>query len=720
LAADSSFTVSDEKFDNPTSWALIDHHISTDNLISFEINLDTTLYFYNTPFNCTINFKIYLYGNQSDTSQITDSTTYSSISLAVNYDSSMGKTYKSTALFKFTGSHKYKVKILNITSAELSPILPIFRLKGQIVINRKYKFDNTSTDVTRYTKVNDNQLLLQWTPSLYPGAEMFDIEYTQIDGNSQIASSITSYASGSEYTVPSDSLAKWFKYNSTRITTMSSQYLINVLADSGFILFRIRGVQISDPDEIRWEGDWNYFASSSSCSGSGCPSGVVLFDGHEKDLNWQSSTFFAEEGKRKEVISYFDGSLKNRQTVTINNSDNKSVVAETVYDALGRPGASILPSPANDSTIHYFKGFNKNGSGNPYSFADLLYDNCFTTAGSISSSSGAGEYYSPSNPFLSAFSYAKYIPDAGGYPLAVTEYMADNTGRIKAQGGVGPAFQLGTNHETRYFYGKPTQTELDRLFGFEAGNASHFLKNMIVDPNGQISVSYVNATGKTVATALAGVNPPNVHPLSSNNEQTSVQVSNDIIQPADFVRNSSDNSLTASTTFLAPVTGDYQFKYEVDPLRYEKLYGPDKDSIICSDCYYDLEVLIKNACDSILQRDTVSAGTVFDTACQSQTAIIDSNIVTVNTIGEYYVTFTLRVSKNALNFYDSVHLVKNSDLKKINYFLLDELKNTDFTGCYNDCQTCYEKLGDTTDFLEVFKSFYASDWLVLAAKILYG
>ena len=83
VAAGNFFTVSDEKFNNSSSWGLISQNISVDNIITFEINYDTSVYFYNTPFNCTINFKIYIYGNQSDTSLITDSTTYSSISLKI-------------------------------------------------------------------------------------------------------------------------------------------------------------------------------------------------------------------------------------------------------------------------------------------------------------------------------------------------------------------------------------------------------------------------------------------------------------------------------------------------------------------------------------------------------------------------------------------------------------------------------------------------------------
>ncbi|MBS1738304.1 MAG: hypothetical protein JSS98_17110, partial [Bacteroidetes bacterium] len=554
IATDSFFTVSDEKFNDPSSWSLIDHNISTDNIISLELNYDTTIFFYSTPFSYTAHFKIFIYGNESDTSKVTDSTTYSDIALTVSYDTTTGKSYKGIALYKFNGVYKYKVKVLSISSTG-SPAANILRLKGQIIVDRKYTFNNTSTDVTTYSVINGNQLKLQWTPANYPGAEMFDVEYTHIDGNSRIANSITSYQSGTDYNVPTDSLDKWFKNNSSRITTAASEYMINAAYDSGFVLFRIRGVQIHDPDNIRWEGNWNYYAhqNGSSCSLPSCPKGVVLFDGHEKNLNWQYSATFAEEGKRKEVVSYFDGSLRNRQSVTINNTDNKNIVQETIYDVLGRPAVNILPVPTNDSTIHYFRGFNKDHNSDPYSYADLLYSNCKATADSLTNTTGAGRYYSSNNEFLNNYYYAKYIPDAGGYPLTVTDYMPDNTGRIKSQGGVGTAFQLGSGHETSYYYGKPTQTELDRLFGLEAGNASHYLKNMVVDPNGQISVSYVDAGGKTVATALAGETPLNMHSLPSNTQGAVVNVTNNLLQSTDFSRNSSTRALTASATFLAPV-----------------------------------------------------------------------------------------------------------------------------------------------------------------------
>lgn len=716
VAAGSSFTVADEKFNSPAAWGLIQQHVAVNDIVTFEINFDTSIYFYNKPFDCTLNFKIYIYGNQSDTSEITDSVTHANISLQVRFDTTAGKAYKGVAMYKFANVHKYKVKILSITSPQLSPIPAIFRLKGQIIVERQYTFQDNSTDVTRHSTVNGNQLKLEWTPSNYPGAESFDLEYTHIDGGSAIAASIRSYKTGSDYFVPADSLNKWFTNNSTRITTAAASYLANIPYDSGFMLFRIRGVQIHYPDGVRWEGNWNYLAREASGSCSSCPSGVVFFNPHESNLNWQYSISFAEEGKRKEIISYFDGTLRSRQSVTIGNSDNKTIVQETIYDALGRAALNILPAPTNDSTIHYFRGFNKNGDGMPYSFSDLLYGNCATTADSVSEQSGAGRYYSSNNEFLNSYYYAKYIPAAQGYPFIVTEFMGDNTGRLRAQGGVGTAFQLNTGHETRYFYGKPSQKELDRLFGTEAGNASHYLKNMVVDPNGQISVSYLNASGKPIATALAGAVPTNHHALPSS-VGASTQITDDLMKPEDFSRNASDYSISASTTFLAPVTGTYILNYRVDPLRMEKLYGPQKDSVICNNCYYDLEITVKDDCNNIIRQETRAAGTVFDTACTNPPgAIADTIGVDIPKIGEYYVVYRLVISGDALNFYDSTHLVKNSDIKKLNFFLLEELKNTDFYGCYNTCETCFDALGTKDVFTQQFKSFYTADSLLFSVE----
>ena len=49
--------------------------------------------------------------------------------------------------------------------------------------------------------------------------------------------------------------------------------------------------------------------------------------------------------------------------------------------------------------------------------------------------------------------------------------------------------------------------------------------------------------------------------------------------------------------------------------------------------------------------------------------------------------------------------------QKLNYFLLEELKQTDFYGCYSNCETCFDKLGTKPEFVATFKSLYVADSL---------
>ena len=56
---------------------------------------------------------------------------------------------------------------------------------------------------------------------------------------------------------------------------------------------------------------------------------------------------------------------------------------------------------------------------------------------------------------------------------------------------------------------------LSVCFGSNVGVASHYKKSMVVDANGQTSVTYLDQEGRTIATALAGDNPSNVDALDS-------------------------------------------------------------------------------------------------------------------------------------------------------------------------------------------------------------
>ncbi len=706
--------VTDEKFKNYTSseWGKL-NIASVKNYVSFELNMDTSLYFFSKPFSATVNVTIHFYADQSDTSSETSAP--QTIDLSIKFDTARGSLYKAIALYKFQGAYKFRVDINSISSPELGSSIPsIFRLTGKTIIQRQYLFDDNSTDISVFNFSNPNQLMITWTPANYPGAESFDVEWTVFDSLSVIAGSLRNqFNSGQTFnTIPVDTLEKWFKNNSTRITTSGNNYMVNIASNSGFLLYRIRGVQINYGNELRYEGNWNYQASASP--GGTSQYGVVPITWHQSNLNWQYSASFAEDGKRKEVIQYFDGTLRNRQAVTLDNSNQVAVVQESIYDVEGRVAASILPSPVSNNILQYYPAFNRNQSGTPYSFIDLQYgNNCRISAGILSELSGAAQYYSANNPFTTL--HRNYIPSANGYPVAVTEYTPDNTGRIASQGGVGVGYQQGSGHETRYFYGKPLQTELDRLFGNEAGNASHYLKNMVVDPNGQISVSYVNASGKTIATALAGKVPDSLSALTSSSVG-STRVTNELIGNEDMLTDISNYRKSASATFTAPVTGDYLFNYLVQPRQLTQYHGSGNQFTICSSCYYDLKIEVKDNCNVLLQNVTRPAGLVFDPSCGSFDSINGSFTIPINTIGEYHVSYELVMSRNALNYYDSLNLATNTNIRTKSSFVLEELDKVDFTNCYNNCETCLEDLGSQADFVNRFRSLYLADSLVFSPQ----
>src|SRR5205085_9282236 len=96
----------------------------------------------------------------------------------------------------------------------------------------------------------------------------------------------------------------------------------------------------------------------------------------EETLNKQFNITFAEEGNRKEVFDYFDGSTRNRQSITRDNTSDSSIVGETIYDFHGRPAVKVLPAPTFDGTIKYHPLFNVNVDDSSYTWLDFDTADC--------------------------------------------------------------------------------------------------------------------------------------------------------------------------------------------------------------------------------------------------------------------------------------------------------------------------------------------------------
>jgi len=650
-------TVKDSVFFDPVLKPGILRTNAVNNIVSLRINEYSGLVM---PDSFKVNVKVRLIYTSKD--NVVDSITEKV--MTVDYFKS-GK-YKSKDIVYLNGAYSLTVKVLEVTAsyASLASVLPFLELENKIRLDRDYVMNSVSGEEMNCTdnaiqqinkdisSINEyGELKIYWTPNRV--VEQYDVEWTYLD---------KSAIDNGRYTVSGElNPTLIFRNNATRIRTTADTCMIPLLYDGdGSLFYRVRGVQESPSGEIiatSWSSD---FISAGGL-------GRHDFLGHERKLNWQATTTFAEEAKRKSVVQYFDGSLRNRQTVTRDNTTDTTVVAETLYDKQGRPVIQVLPSPSLSKLIGYTPGFNVldvNGSAYDKTIYDTLLSsvgNCDAGAPAMANTAGANKYYSPNNT-LKDKGFHQFIPNANGYAFSETQYTQDNTGRINKQGGVGQEFQIGSQHETKYYYGNAEQTDIDALFGTEAGDASHYQKNMVRDANGQYSVSYVDMHGRTIATALAGENPTALQRLSSYRDSLQYErllnPTNNIIQ---------GSAIRSSKAMLVTLAGNHTFTYS---LGAESLTLQDcQQRGICYDCLYDLTITVTDDCNNqsfggeplVIQKSNFKLFSI-DTTCNVAIPL-DTSFVRWLEPGTYNITKELAISKEAMQFYrDSIYLLHNTCL----------------------------------------------------------
>jgi photosystem II stability/assembly factor-like uncharacterized protein len=654
---------------------------------------------------------------------LADSTVY----LSVKYRPTLDTNYQQLQRIQFKNAYKMQIKIDSIyVNGTATTTLPAYLyVKGEIWVDRYYNFVTLNTSVFMNSPIfadkdcngiND-EVTMKWLP--IRGAVEYQLEWLHINdyGFDSIHPNDPNYQ-----LIDSNYVAYNFKYNSTRISTTNTFYTLNLLFNKGWIIYRIRAVGYTSGDlNNEVYNVWN-LAESGVLSSVNASNKIHISQqtAHENSMNWQYSATYAEEGKRKEVISYFDGSLRNRQTVTKINSNNNTIVGETIYDFQGRPAIQVLPVPVPEATcavgaqntIHFYPNFNKNENEEAYSRNDFDKDvsTCQIEAAPMSISTGASNYYSTTN--ANQQQEQGYVPSASGYPFTQVEFTADNTGRVRRQSGVGSDFKIGSGHETNYLYGKPGQVELDRLFGSEVGFAEHYKKNSVIDPNGQVSISYLDQEGRVIATALAGNAPSNTMELTSA-PGASVTITENA-----FGNNQIENRLNMNgdgyifSQVLNVVTeSNYTFDYNfsISPLQDECLPN------YCIDCVYDLSLELIDECgvnlapteyqNKITGKFTqTNSGYSFHGVCSNpQNGSSNTQPFTMANlpVGMYYLNKVLTINHDAREAYIQLYLdtTKNTCIKTLYDFQQEALAEIDSSLCNVDCETCFEQLGSLDEFV---------------------
>lgn len=558
---------------------------------------------------------------------------------------------------------------------------------------------------TATSPLPNNELPLSWT--FVPGAETYDLEWLFIDAPSKDIQ-----AGAFVDVVLANSTAAFDFTNATRINVSDNFYNIPMAFPSGILLYRVRAVgyrieQISgvwekSPVNALWSNfDYpasgtNQFTETGSLSSIGTDAKwrYNFTTGLENNLNWQYASTFAEEGKHKEVINYFDGSLHGRQTVTLTNSNNNAIVAETKYDYEGRPAAQIIPTPLSSQGIKFYSNFAPG-------FNKTLFDkqSNVNSPAPLGSADEANKYYGTNTTVTGT---EAYIPDAQGYAYTRTRYKNDGTGRLRAQSGAGTDHKLGSGHETKYFYGSPdAQDELDELFGNEVGIKKHYQKNMVVDANGQVSVSYLDQEGRTIATCLGGNNPANLMPVDNRPAQPAAKTV-DILNGNDILN--TDQELVTTNALIVSANQTYTFEYTYASTPYCDACIQLNNSVTCETCKYDLDIKISDEDGNPVALTGISgtcAGNnqsitppVYNLQCKN-VSNAQYTFSAPLSIGQYTVTKVLRVSETGV-LAAAQDYVNNQNLYHTCVHIpLMQPESCDYS-CASMCEQQFKKVDPTT------------------------
>lgn len=662
-----------------------------------------------SPWSYTINYTI-SYLNEFGTLMKSENNT-----LTINYSASGKSAYTDARIHTDAVVSPAKPNArakVTVTSVATSGTVPAGDLRLELTLIAEETQQMPSASNAPDAFLLDNNNLVAW--NYIKGAVEYEVEWVAVD-----------------YYANTTNVTDFFSFKEpVRVTTSQQFYIPNFIYPNAMVYLRVRGVSYYP------NGTPNYTAWSTMQTINMRGASNV---GIEESRNWQMTTTFAEEGKNKKLISYMDGTARTRQTTTNLNSEAIVTVAaqslslqpfllasETKYDFEGRPSVQVLPTPIKNTTFKsgYIQNLNvfTTAQGKKSYDAEVTINNATNSFNSnngteaLAISVGASKYYSPSNDVETFMK--DYIPNANGYPFTQIRYAADPTGRLVAQSGVGEPFHLkpGTTKKfTRYFYGSANDNELKRLFGTNLGTSTHYSKNMVVDPNGQISISYLDQYDRVVATALAGASPTNVQTLASNVPSAApipVSIINGGSQGSNIVDRQAGTSKSVTTILNVTGNSEYVFNYDLVGMR-NNLTGA------CLDCNYTLTVTITSPDGSVVN--------INDATTQLSSSSFTRNIVAPSStlcnkydvsasfsaiftdIGDYTVTKELKLVAGDITTITN-QLSTLTEFPKFEEYLKTETDLIDESQCDITCeQKCMTAVLNSNTLWKANPELYASD-----------
>ncbi|MBK8658319.1 MAG: hypothetical protein IPN22_05455 [Bacteroidetes bacterium] len=346
---------------------------------------------------------------------------------------------------------------------------------------------------------------------------------------------------------------------------------------------------------------------------------------------------------------------------------------------------SLFWYQSQHARIGFVPRFNVNEEGGNILRNQYDVDNaCDSTSVAFGTQSGAGRYYSPENPEQSR--WQAYVPDAEGYPYAQVKYANDGTGKIRESSKPGYAFRIGGGRTQKYFYGTPSQAELDRYFGNDAGRSSFYKKTLMIDENGQAHVSIHNFKGNVVLSAMAGAKPENLEAISG---VTTVNDTIDLIGENN-VLNTAENASVSTKRLVLAASTDVQLSYRTTTPDYAGRYC--NSNAFCYDCIYDLEIVVTDGCGAVRYKHRQTVGNLDNiNTCSNFEATPATNIRLEQ--GNYTIIKKLKVNEASVEAYVN-NFTERFTCRADTLLFTPDID----AACNPDCMTCNLE-NDTAGFL---------------------
>jgi RHS repeat-associated protein len=567
---------------NPATWGNTMKLKSNNTFVKFYI--DNYYPELQLPYTYQLSYQIYGYTSADTTPTGPYVLTTDTLTITNPDMSDMHNAYQDIQMAKYSNYYKAIVILtgMYLYDAGTSTFVPLsatniadtlkwnYNVEASILTQQYDKTNygaGSSLTTTAVPNVADNYLNVYFAPSTGPAVTPvnYELEWTYVDDYQRDLST------GDISAISPSDLNYDFNYNNTRVWIDSANYRIPLVYPSGYIIYRARMVR---PDTNLYQypvySDWSTGTGSGAMADNGNVSGLSTGYYHitapyaHDSINWQYTVSFAEGGKYKHVLSFYDGLLKNRESITrFNSNPNKLIVTKNIYDFEGRPSIKTLPAPVSATSFSYQHNVDLNSAtGQPYKAAD--FDTGFSLCPGIqvlsplSSTALASVYYSNQNPDTAGVQ--KFVPDAGGYPLVETVYDPAFNDRIDKQGGAGPRLQLADSNVISNYYVGSMQADINRLFGLNVGWSSYYNMTVTRDPNMQLSMSIKNYEGKQIASSMIGSGPnPVDHAITAINVPDAVYYHQDILQgaPQEVI----GNTRIADKDFFNEVEGNDSLQY---------------------------------------------------------------------------------------------------------------------------------------------------------------